>query len=194
VDYTTLDDESLLGLIMHARTDALGALYDRYGRLVFSLALSSVGDPATAEEITQDVFLHVWQRAGQYRRERGKVSTWLTAIARHRSIDQLRRDGARPPRAAAWVEASPEADVVGGTTNGPEQSAALAMEREQVHRALASLPDEQKHVLALAYFAGLSQSQIATALNLPLGTVKTRIRLAMQKLRRMLGGDWTRSG
>jgi len=189
VDYTTLDDERLIGLIMHAHTEALSALYDRYGRLVFGLALHSVGDRATAEEITQDVFLRVWQRAGQYRSDRGKVSTWLTGITRHRAIDQLRREGARPAQPHAWAEASPEAEASQGTTDGPEHEVALAMEREQVHKALATLPEDQKHVLALAYFQGLSQSQIAAALDLPLGTVKTRIRLAMIKLRQALGDD-----
>jgi RNA polymerase sigma-70 factor, ECF subfamily len=190
VDYTTLDDESLLGLIMHARTEALSALYDRYARLVFGLALQSVGDRATAEEITQDVFLRVWQRAGQYRPERGKVTTWLTGITRHRAIDQLRRDGARPPQPRAdWAAPFVEATMAEDTAGNPEQSVALAMEREQVHRALGTLPDEQKQVLALAYFQGLSQSQIAAALDLPLGTVKTRIRLAMQKLRVVLAAD-----
>jgi RNA polymerase sigma-70 factor, ECF subfamily len=194
VDYTTLDDESLLGLIMHARTEALAALYDRYGRLVFSLALQSVGDRATAEEITQDVFLRVWQRAGQYRPDRGKVTTWLTGIARHRAIDQLRRDGARPPQPRAeWGEPSVE-DRADDTAGNPEQSVALTLEREQVRRALGTLPDEQKQVLALAYFQGLSQSQIAAALDLPLGTVKTRIRLAMQKLRQVLGTDQAPGG
>lgn len=186
MDYTTLDDESLIGLIMHARTEALSALYDRYGRLVFGLAINSVGDRATAEEITQDVFLRVWQRAGQYRRDRGQVSTWLTGITRHRVIDQLRRDSARPPQPGIWAEASPGAEQA---TDGPERNVALAMEREQVHRALAALPNDQKQVLALAYFQGMSQSQIAAALDLPLGTVKTRIRLAMQKLRQALGED-----
>ncbi len=188
MDYTTLDDESLIRLIMHARTEALGALYDRYGRLVFSLALNTVGDRATAEEVTQDVFLRVWQRAGQYRSDRGKVSTWLTGITRHRAIDQLRRDSVRPApsRTTAWAEAPPEAE---GTSDGPEHSVTAAMEREHVRRALATLPEDQKQVLALAYFQGLSQSQIAAVLELPLGTVKTRIRLAMQKLRQTLGSD-----
>ena len=185
MDYTTLDDETLIGLIMHARAEALSALYDRYGRLVFGLAFNSVGDRATAEEITQDVFLRVWQRAGQYRSDRGQVSTWLTGITRHRAIDQLRHDRTRPAAPGAWAKVPPEA----GQAAGPEQSVALALEREQVHRALAALPEDQKQVLALAYFQGLSQSQIAAALDLPLGTVKTRIRLAMQKLRQALGGD-----
>ncbi len=187
MDYSVLDDETLIRLIVHARAEALSELYDRYDRLVFSLALNSVGDSATAEEITQDVFLRVWQRARQYRADHGKVSTWLTSITRHRAIDQLRRRGSRPEQhSVAWVEISPGAEP---SVNGPEQSAALAIERARVRTAIAQLSKEQKQVLALAYFKGLTQSQIAKALGLPLGTVKTRIRLGMQKLREMLQED-----
>jgi RNA polymerase sigma-70 factor (ECF subfamily) len=187
LDYSKLDDETLLQLIVQARAEALGELYDRYGRLVFSLALNSVGNPAAAEEITQDVFLRVWQHARQYRAGRAKVSTWLTSITRHRAIDQLRRRGSRPEQhSVAWAEVVPDAEP---TINGPEQAAALAMERERVRAAIARLSEEQKQVLALAYFQGLTQSQIAEALALPLGTVKTRIRLGMQKLREMLKAD-----
>jgi RNA polymerase sigma-70 factor (ECF subfamily) len=187
LDYSTLDDETLLQLIVQARAEALGELYDRYGRLVFSLALNSVGNPAAAEEITQDVFLRVWQHARQYRAGRAKVSTWLTSITRHRAIDQLRRRGSRPEQhSVAWAEVVPDAEP---TINGPEQAAALAMERERVRAAIARLSEEQKQVLALAYFQGLTHSQIAGALVLPLGTVKTRIRLGMQKLREMLKAD-----
>jgi RNA polymerase sigma-70 factor (ECF subfamily) len=187
LDYSTLDDETLLQLIVQARAEALGELYDRYGRLVFSLALNSVGNPAAAEEITQDVFLRVWQHARQYRAGRAKVSTWLTSITRHRAIDQLRRRGSRPEQhSVAWAEVVPDAEP---TINGPEQAAALAMERERVRAAIARLSEEQKQVLALAYFQGLTHSQIAEALVLPLGTVKTRIRLGMQKLREMLKED-----
>jgi len=187
LDYSKLDDETLIRLIVHTRAEALSELYDRYSRLVFSLALNSVGDSATAEEITQDVFLRVWQRAKQYRADRGKVSTWLTSITRHRAIDQLRRQGARPEQhSVAWADISPGS---GPAVNGPEKSAVLAMEKERVRMAVSQLPDEQKQVLALAYFQGLTQGQIAKTLNLPLGTVKTRIRLGMQKLRDTLQKD-----
>jgi RNA polymerase sigma-70 factor (ECF subfamily) len=189
VDYTTLDDETIIRLIAHARTEALSELYDRYSRLVFSLALNSVGDQATAEEVTQDVFVRVWQRARQYRADRGKVSTWLTGITRYRAIDQLRRRGARPEQhSVTWAEVSPTAVPA---VNGPEEATQLAMQRERVRAALAQLPEEQKQVLALAYFQGYSQSQIAESLALPLGTVKTRVRLAMQKLREMLQDEQT---
>ena len=184
LNYSALDDETLIQLIVHARAEALGELYDRYGRLVFSLALNSVGDAATAEEITQDVFLRVWQRARQYRAGRGKVSTWLTGITRHRAIDQLRRRGSRPEQhSVGWAEISAGTELA---VNGPERAALLTIERERVRAAVGQLPHEQRHVLALAYFHGLSQSQIAEASNVPLGTVKTRIRLGMQKLREIL--------
>jgi RNA polymerase sigma-70 factor (ECF subfamily) len=187
LDYSTLDDETLVRLIVQARAEALSELYDRYGRLVFSLALNSVGDPATAEEITQDVFLRVWQRGRQYRADRAKVSTWLSSITRHRAIDQLRRRGSRPEQhSVAWAELAPSAEP---SVNGPEQASALGMERERVRAAIAQLPEEQQQVLALAYFQGLTQSQIAETLDLPLGTVKTRIRLGMQKLRDLLQED-----
>jgi RNA polymerase sigma-70 factor (ECF subfamily) len=177
----------LIRLIIQARAEALSELYDRYGRLVFGLALNSVGDHVTAEEITQDVFLRVWQRARQYRGDRGKVSTWLTSITRYRAIDHLRRRGSRPEgHSVAWAAVSPGAEP---TVDGPDRSTFLAIERERVRAAIAELPEEQQQVLALAYFHGLSQSEIAQASNLPLGTVKTRTRLAMQKLRLALGGD-----
>ncbi len=184
MDYSVLDDQTLIGLIIHARAEALSELYDRYGRLVYSLALNSVGNPATAEEITQDVFLRVWQRARQYRADRAKVSTWLTSITRNRAIDQLRRRGSRPERhSVGWAEVAPGAEPA---ANGPEGAVSLALERERVRAAVALLPPEQQQVLALAYFQGLSQSQIAEATGKPLGTVKTRVRLGMQKLREML--------
>ena len=187
LDYSTLDDETLVQLIVQARSEALGELYDRYGRLVFSLALSSVGNPATAEEITQDVFLRVWQRARQYRADRAKVSTWLTSITRHRAIDQLRRRGSRAEQHSLdWAELAPGAEPA---LNGPEQATAQALERARVRAAIAQLPEEQQQVLALAYLQGLTQSQIAEALDLPLGTVKTRIRLGMQKLRDRLQAE-----
>ena len=184
MDYTALDDQTLVALIIQARAEALSELYDRYSRLVYSLALHSVGDSATAEEITQDVFLRVWQRARQYRPGRAKVSTWLTSITRHRAIDQLRRRGSRPEQhSVGWAELVPGSEPA---ANGPEAAVSLGMERERVRAAIASLPEEQQQVLALAYFQGLSQSQIAEATGQPLGTVKTRIRLGMQKLRETL--------
>ena len=128
MNHSVLDDLTLIQLIAEARPEALSVLYDRYARLVFSVALNSVGDRATAEEITQDVFLRVWQHAAQYHADRGKVSTWLTSIARHRAIDQLRRRSARPGQASlTWDEMSPGDEP---TVGGPEQTVAQALERQ----------------------------------------------------------------
>jgi RNA polymerase sigma-70 factor (ECF subfamily) len=184
MDYSTLDDDTVIKLVVQAQTDALGELYDRYGRLVYSLAFGSTGDRAAAEEITQDVFLRVWQRASQYQADRGKVSTWITGIARNRTIDQFRRRASRPEQhSIPWEEIRPGTEPA---ANGPAQAAELKIERQRVCDALAELPTAQKEVLALAYFKGLTQDQIAEALGLPLGTVKTRVRLGMQKLRERL--------
>jgi RNA polymerase sigma-70 factor (ECF subfamily) len=184
VNYSALDDETLINLIVRSHADALSELYDRYSRLAFSLALNLVGDHATAEEITMDVFLRVWERAGTYRPGQAKVSTWLTSITRYRAIDVLRRRGARPEqRSVSWAEVSSNRMV---SPDGLEDTAELAMQRQRVRAAIAELPPDQKQALTLAYFKGYTHRQIAEALDQPLGTVKTRIRLAMQKLRQTL--------
>jgi RNA polymerase sigma-70 factor, ECF subfamily len=183
----TLNDEDLIRLIVQERPEALGELYDRYSRMVFGLALSMIGDVMAAEEITQDAFMRVWERAGQYRADQAKVSTWLTSIARHRAIDQLRRQSVRPEgKSLIWSDVAPEAEPSGEL---PAQDVELRIQRQRVRAAVAQLPDEQKQVLALAYFQGYSQAAIAEALGLPLGTVKTRVRLAMEKLREMLKAE-----
>lgn len=185
MDYKSLDDESLMRLIVHANSQALSELYDRYGRLVFSLAYHSVGDPAAAEEITQDVFIRVWEKAATYRSEQAKVSTWLTSIARYRSIDILRRRGVRPEQnSVSWEEVS--LNSMPAAEEDPEQITEKNLQERRVRKAIASLPPEQRQVLALAYFKGLTHMEIAELLGDPLGTVKTRIRLGMQKLRETL--------
>jgi RNA polymerase sigma-70 factor (ECF subfamily) len=184
VEYSTLNDETLVRLAASDHQDALGELYDRYSRLVFSLSLNIVGDHAAAEEITLDVFTRVWQKADTYRPEQAKVSTWLTSIARHRSIDVLRRQGSRPDQySMGWAEVSSDEMP---STDGPEHATELALERQRVQAAIAELPPDQKQALALAYFMGYTHREIAEALDQPLGTVKTRIRLAMHKLRQVL--------
>ena len=183
-DYATIDDERLIGLILQSQEQALAQLYDRYHRLIFSLALTIVNDRATAEEITLDVFMRVWQKAGTYRADHAKVSTWLTHIARHHAIDVLRRRAARLDQfAVPWEDARPNSDT---SSSDPQESVELSLRRERIQAALAQLPPEQREALYLAYFGGYTQSQIAETLKQPLGTVKTRLRLAMQKLREYL--------
>jgi RNA polymerase sigma-70 factor, ECF subfamily len=184
LDYSTLDDVELIGLIVRSEPAALSQLYDRYSRLVFSIAYSLVGDYATTEEITQDVFIRVWERASQYRSDQGKVSTWLISIARHRSIDMLRRQGVRPQdHTVSWAESTIDGMP---SDDDPQEAAELSMQRQRVRAAISTLPEDQKQALALAYFNGYTHRQIAERLEQPLGTVKTRIRLAMQKLRQLL--------
>lgn len=186
-EYAHYEDEKLISLIVQAHEAALTQLYDRYNRLVFSLALAIVNDRATAEEITLDVFMRVWQKAGTYRADQSKVSTWLTHIARHHAIDILRRRSVRLDQyAVQWDDAVSSSESSG---QGPQESAEIALRRERVQAALAELPAEQKQALTLAYFGGYTHQQIADILRQPLGTIKTRIRLAMQKLREHLSDE-----
>lgn len=167
-----------------AAAEAIGQLYDRYGRLVFSLAVRIVGDSAVAEEITQDVFVQVWNKADTFRPETGKVVTWLASVARYRAIDVLRRQNVRPEGHNISLddgfqfEEDKDGDV--------EPAVELSLEQQRVQHAILQLPVDQRKALALTYFQGMTQQEIADALNEPLGTVKTRIRLAMQKLRQTL--------
>ena len=183
-DYSRLDDASLMSLIARAQEAALAHLYDRYNRLVFSLALAIVHDRPTAEEITLDVFMRVWQKAGLYQADKSKVSTWLTHITRNHAIDILRRRAVRPEQQA--VEWDDELTRTGYSGNSPADSAEDSIHRERIRTALARLPSDQRQTLFLAYFEGYSQSQIAETLRQPLGTIKTRMRLALQKLREFL--------
>jgi RNA polymerase sigma-70 factor (ECF subfamily) len=174
VNYARPDDESLLKQITLGKESALGMLYDRYNRLVFSVALNMVGNQATAEEITIDIFTRVWEKAHTYRSDRARVSTWLTSMTRNRAIDMLRREAARPNReSVSWSELT---TAPPSGTDSPETAVDLSLQRERVRAAIKQL----------AYFKGYSQRQIARERDLPLGTVKTRIRLAMNKLRQLL--------
>jgi len=180
-------DAVLMHLIAQGDEQAFSLLYDRYKAAVFGLACQMVGDASAAEEITLDVFVQIWRHASSYRHPAGSVRTWLTAIARHKAIDRLRREKSRPDRPnPQWADADLEALPDG---IDPEADLAEREQRGQVIRAIGALPEEQKQPLGLAYFKGYSHSQIAHALDLPLGTVKTRIRAAMQHLKGVLGRD-----
>jgi RNA polymerase sigma-70 factor, ECF subfamily len=196
-NYSSLDDESLLAIMAVGHgpqaknpvlSEAVSTLYDRYGRLVFSIAIQVVGDTETAEEITQDVFVKAWEGAHSYRSDIAKVSSWLISITRHRAIDELRRRGIRPEKDQVnWAN---DAEIEGvetiPTSEGPEDLVESTLERYKILNMVGLLPSDQRQVLGLAFFNGLSHSQIANLLGEPLGTVKSRIRLAMEKLRDMM--------
>jgi RNA polymerase sigma-70 factor (ECF subfamily) len=184
MDYNRLNDETLLRLISRSQEAALSELYDRYSRLVFSVALNALGDHERAEEVTQDVFERVWEKARTYSAEHGRVVNWLTSIARHRSIDFFRQTRSHhEDLQLTWQEAE-AIDLPDG--QNVEREVDLVQRQQRIQWAVAQLPAEQKQALGMAFFQGLSHPEIAAALGEPLGTIKTRIRLGMQKLRTLL--------
>ena len=184
MNYLEMSDLELLASIGRSDRDALGALYDRYGRRVFSLAARILSDHAVSEEITQDVFLSIWRRSASYSPDKGKFTTWLFSIAHNRTIDELRRRKRDRNRDSDDVEE--HLDIV-SLDISPDDSAVAQSEYSMVREALATLPPEQRAVVELAYFRGLTQAEIAAKTGQPLGTVKTRMRLALKKLRDALG-------
>ncbi len=187
MDYSQLSDETLISLIAHAQENALGELYDRYSRLVYSVALGILGEPDRAEDVTQEVFERVWEKAQTYSPAEGKVVNWLASIARHRAIDLYRHARShRETMEISWQEAESIALTDGNNT---EWEAYLEERQEVIRRAVAKLPEDQRQALGMAFFLGYSHQEIADILHEPLGTVKTRIRLAMQKLRAVLSNE-----
>ena len=176
---TSLRDEELLALVAQANSEALGIFYDRYGRLVFTVALRITGDRETAEEVTQDVFQNVWQSASGFQLSSGSSSAWLMGITRHRAIDATRSRRYR----ARNREDTLSFDQPTREESGPEHLTDLQLLREVVRSALNELPTSQRQAIELAFYGGLTRSEIAERLGEPLGTVKTRMRLGMQKLR-----------
>lgn len=187
MDYTALRDDELMNRLGSRDLGAFEALYDRYGDLVYSVSLRVVGDQYVAQDVAQDVFLRVWRRPEQFDVTRGKFVTWLLSVTRNRSIDQ-RRSQSRRLRHEALPVADDEEEVLpsGDDRDDPALATVLSEERSEVRNAMESLPAEQKLAIQLAYFGGLTQQEIATKLGQPLGTVKTRIRLGMQKMRATL--------
>ncbi len=182
MDYSALTDEQVIERLIKGESWAMAVLYDRYARLVFSLALKILNDRAASEEVVQEVFVKVWRRAGDYHPERGKFSSWLGGIAHHHAIDEVRRRRIRP---AAAEDESAVADV---PADGPVpfELAVQSIERQRIFHALECIPAEQRQPIELAYFEGYTQQEIADKLREPLGTIKTRMRLGMLKLRGLL--------
>lgn len=182
-----ISDQLLIQRIAAEDENALSELYDRYANLVFTIAFNTVGEKQGAEEVTQDVFLRVWNKAENYDPNHAKVATWLGSIARYRAIDLLRNLRSRPEgHSVDLQEVSPSFLV---DTSNPENATVLALESENIRKAVISLPDNQRQVLVWAYFRGYTHQEIAEQLEIPLGTAKTRIRLALQKLRGLLVED-----
>jgi RNA polymerase sigma-70 factor (ECF subfamily) len=183
VDHSVLTDEEIVGHLRAGDSWAMSILYDRYARLVFSLALKILSDRGAAEETVQEVFVKVWKRSREFDVGRGKFSSWLTGIAHNHAIDELRRRRIRP--AAAEDEGDAMEGVVDETPT-PVDLAMQSMERRRIVDALKEIPVEQRRAIELAYFEGFTQQEISDKLGEPLGTIKTRMRLGMQKLKGLL--------
>ncbi|MGB3635494.1 MAG: sigma-70 family RNA polymerase sigma factor [Rubrobacteraceae bacterium] len=176
--YLHLADEELISLVENEDPQAFAVLYDRHSRPAYSLAYRLMGQRQAAEDLVQEVFLRVWRSTGSYRAERGSARTWILSIVHHRGIDLLRSTASRR-RTQDKVEASAE-------TVQPSEAFSEAWrnsQREEVRQALETLPPEQLKVLELAYFSGYTHVEIAEILNLPLGTIKGRMRLGLKKIK-----------
>lgn len=171
-------DEDLISLVQEGDAEAFAALYDRHSRAAYSLAYRMMGEKQAAEDLAQDAFLKVWRSAAGYRAERGSVRTWVLSIVHNRGIDQLRSLASRR-RTQEKVEAE-------APRSQPSEAFAESWrnsQREQVRAAMSTLPPEQVKILELAYFSGYTHVEIARLLDLPLGTVKGRMRLGLKKIR-----------
>ena len=174
------NDVDLLKAIAARDEAALGRIYDRYRVILFGVLLRILNDRAEAEDVLQEVFLQVWRRAADFDENRGRPFTWLVTLARSRGIDRLRTLASRERAAQASAKDAEE------EVSDAASDAVRSEQRGVVNKALAQLPEEQKRLLMLAYFDGLTQSEIAKQLGAPLGTVKTRMRTGMIKLRELL--------
>lgn len=175
-------DDRLMAELSAGAIKALEQLYDRYSVLVFSVALRILHDQVLAEDVTQEVFLRLWRRPQSYDPARGRFLSWLMSITRNRAIDERRRITRRLKVEDGSSDATEGLQSL-DRLDDPELAASIGDERRTVRAAMATLPDPQRRVIELAYFAGLTQTEIAELTGTPLGTVKTRVRLAMNKLR-----------
>ena len=175
-------DDQLIAALRKGDGWAMTALYDRYARLVFSLALRILNDRSAAEETVQEVFVKVWRRSKEFDATRGKFSSWLSGIAHNHAIDELRRRRVRP---SASEDEDAMAEVV---SDGPAplELALQSLEHRRIVDALEQIPAEQRQPIEMAYFEGFTQQEISDRLKEPLGTIKTRMRLGMQKLKSLL--------
>ena len=178
VDVTLLADEVLAERLGNGDVRALEQLYERHSRAVFSLSLKLLAEREAAEEIVQETFLKLWQRPDAYSPERGRLIAWLLGVAHHRAVDRLRRRRLEQRYGASQQALEP---IV--SDRDPVDDVLQSLSGEAVGRALRELPTAQRIAVELAYLRGMTQVEIATALGEPLGTIKTRLRLAMQKLR-----------
>jgi RNA polymerase sigma-70 factor (ECF subfamily) len=173
-----LSDEALVEAVARADEDALGQLYDRFGKVAYGLAFRILQDAALAEDAVQEAFLQIWRSAGSYEPERAKASTWLLTFVHRRAVDLVRREERR-----RTISADPDPEP---PESGADEAVVAHSRREIVREALRRLPAEQREAIELAYYGGLTQSELAERLDQPLGTIKSRMFTGLQRLRVLL--------
>lgn len=176
-------DADLAARLGAGDVDALAALYDAYGPLAYSVALRVLGDPQKAEDVTQEAFLKLWTHAADFDPSRGALRSWLLTIVRNRAVDGLRGRGARERGELPLLDVQPAKEAF-----DPWRAVAAGLEAQAVREGLASLPAEQRQVVELAYYGGYTCREIAELSRTPVGTVKGRMRLALEKLHSFLSG------
>lgn len=182
-DLDAESDDVLLEAIRDRNEQAIAALYDRYSRIAFGMAYRVLGERGAAEDVVQEAFLSLWRRAESFETTRGSVRTWLLSIVHHRAIDRLRGTSGRT-RQDATIDDFERVLAV----EDPWREVSQVIQRETLQRAIAVLPQVQRQTVEMAYFDGYTQQEIATAMEVPVGTVKGRLRLAMQRMRSLLAG------
>jgi RNA polymerase sigma-70 factor (ECF subfamily) len=178
-------DARLIARVAGYDKQALESLYDRYSAAALGLAMKMVGERNSAEEIVQEAFWRVWKRASTFTAQRGEFSAWLFGIVHNLAIDELRRRRSRPPMAPTDLDDETVLDIPDSSVDVAE-TVSVTLAGEQVRAALVALPEAQRSVIELAYFQGLTHQEIAETLGEPIGTIHTRARLALQKLRELL--------
>ncbi|HEY7123682.1 MAG TPA: sigma-70 family RNA polymerase sigma factor [Ktedonobacterales bacterium] len=181
-----IEDTFLVQRVANGDSSALEKLYDRYGQAVYSLALRIVREPGTAEDLTQEVFVRLWRYAGTYDSTRGRFSGWLLGITRNLALNEVRRWQSRPQKADLVTDDDERAYELVDESADSAEAAWLNIRREAIVQAMRQLPAPQRRAIELAFFGGLTHLEIANLLGDPLGTIKSRIRIGMQRLKQLL--------
>ena len=174
-------DRALLRAMQDGDQQAVAELYDRYGGAAYGLAYRIANDPGLAEDIVQEAFVSLWRQCGRFDPDRGQVRSWLLTIVHHKAVDAVRRRANRPERGL------PEgAEQFLESSGRPDELAEITMDADAVRQAVAQVPEEQRKTILLAYFGGLTHVEIADRMQVPLGTVKSRLRIGLEKMREAL--------
>lgn len=188
--FTSDEEIELIERIAQKDTEALQALYDLYAKLVYSLVYRILGSQEDAEDLVQEVFMLVWEKASVFDRKKGNVYGWLVTLSRNRAIDRTRSEKSKRNKKQKFREENKAVDfAMTMASDTPFDLAMMSQRAELLQEAMQKIPDEQREVIMMAYFGGLSQSEIAEHADLPLGTVKTRMRQGMRKLQGHLAGQ-----